>query len=116
MLGRRGVDPLSVAVIGGGIAGITAAIKLKDKGYHVTLFEKAEFLGGNLSSNSLDQNNKPFEVYPHIFGDWYEVRAVAGVDGGTISQIPRFISPAPAAARRYISRSPDDVRCAVWRP
>jgi len=65
-------DELSVAVIGGGIAGITAAIKLNKLGYHVTLFEKADQLGGNLSSNSPDQKNKPFEVYPHIFGDWYE--------------------------------------------
>lgn len=66
------VDPRSVAIIGGGIAGITAAIKLLNQGYHVTLFEKEEVLGGNLSSNSKDNHKETWEVYPHIFGDWYE--------------------------------------------
>jgi predicted NAD/FAD-binding protein len=64
-------DKRSVAVIGGGIAGITAAAKLFQQGYNVTLFEKAEKLGGNLSSNSPDNEGGTQEVYPHIFGDWY---------------------------------------------
>jgi len=35
-------------VIGGGIAGITAALSLADCGFHVDLVEKQEILGGNL--------------------------------------------------------------------
>lgn len=61
----------TVAVIGGGIAGITSAIKLARRGYAVTLFEKADVLGGNLSSNSKDNKGGRWDVYPHIFGDWY---------------------------------------------
>jgi predicted NAD/FAD-binding protein len=68
----------SVAVIGGGIAGITAAVKLFQQGYHVTLFESADGLGGNFSSNSTDDkwsSTDPEEnrrdIYPHIMGDWY---------------------------------------------
>jgi len=68
---KRNSPGAKVAVIGGGIAGITTAIKLHQQGYQVTLFEKAERLGGNLSSDSPDNNGDPRDVYPHIFGDWY---------------------------------------------
>jgi uncharacterized protein with NAD-binding domain and iron-sulfur cluster len=61
----------TVAVIGGGLSGITAAVKLFKQGYHVTLFEKNAALGGNLSSNSKDNTGQNLDVYPHIFGDWY---------------------------------------------
>lgn len=71
-----------VAVIGGGLAGITSAIKLYRQGYRVTLFEAASGLGGNLSSNSADSGDATADsasrksgdrdIYPHIFGDWYQ--------------------------------------------
>jgi zeta-carotene desaturase len=40
----------SVAVIGGGLAGISTACALSDAGYKVTLFERRPFLGGRASS------------------------------------------------------------------
>jgi isorenieratene synthase len=39
-----------VAVIGGGIAGIAAAAHLGERGFGVTLFEKASYLGGKVGS------------------------------------------------------------------
>jgi uncharacterized protein with NAD-binding domain and iron-sulfur cluster len=62
----------SVAVIGGGIAGITAAVKLYQQGFDVTIFEKGAQLGGNLSSGSVDNTGVARDIYPHIFGDWYK--------------------------------------------
>jgi squalene-associated FAD-dependent desaturase len=42
--------PKSVAVIGGGVAGISAAVALADHGFQVELFEKRPLLGGRASS------------------------------------------------------------------
>src|SRR5271169_4623813 len=40
----------TVAVAGGGLAGLAAACALSDVGFRVTLFEKRPFLGGRASS------------------------------------------------------------------
>src|SRR5919202_1749023 len=40
----------TVAVIGGGLAGISAGCALADAGYKVTLFERRPYLGGRASS------------------------------------------------------------------
>jgi squalene-associated FAD-dependent desaturase len=41
---------ITVAVIGGGLAGLAAACALADSGFQVTLFERRPFLGGRASS------------------------------------------------------------------
>jgi zeta-carotene desaturase len=40
----------SVGIVGGGLAGLSAACALADSGYKVTLFERRSFLGGRASS------------------------------------------------------------------
>jgi heterodisulfide reductase subunit A len=42
----------SILVIGGGIAGISAAIEIADKGYEVTLIEKSPSIGGHMAQLS----------------------------------------------------------------
>ncbi|MBI5096646.1 MAG: FAD-dependent oxidoreductase, partial [Nitrospirae bacterium] len=39
-----------VIVIGGGFAGLSAAVELSSAGYHVTLAEQRRFLGGRAYS------------------------------------------------------------------
>src|SRR5689334_4099967 len=46
---RNSIDK-SVAIIGGGVAGIAAALPLADAGFAVQLFEKRALLGGRASS------------------------------------------------------------------
>jgi glutamate synthase (NADPH/NADH) small chain len=58
-----------VAVIGGGISGISAALELDRKGFQVTIYEKSEQLGGRLwdyEGVNLDQGVLEEEL--QIFG------------------------------------------------
>jgi Flavin containing amine oxidoreductase len=65
--------PPKVAVIGAGIAGMTSALRLAQRGYDVTLFESTDRLGGNVSSSVRKVNGKPvyYDVYPHMYCAWY---------------------------------------------
>lgn len=50
---ERTAEPKRVAVVGGGIAGLTAARVAAERGHAVTLFEKEERLGGQLGIASV---------------------------------------------------------------
>src|SRR5450631_799866 len=58
-----------VAIVGAGIAGLTCALRLSERGYKVTLYEKEPMLGGDLSSEY--EYGMFHDVYPHLFCDWY---------------------------------------------
>ncbi len=60
-----------VAIIGGGIAGLTCALRLSERGYAVTLYEKHEMLGGQISSVKDGKYGMYHDVYTHLFCDWY---------------------------------------------
>jgi hypothetical protein len=62
---------IKVAVVGGGIAGLTAALRLAQSGCKVTVYEKASNVGGNLGGDRDPQGNF-HDVYPHMFGEWYD--------------------------------------------
>lgn len=54
----------TVAVIGSGIGGIASAIRLKVKGYDVSIFEKNNYPGGKLSE--IRQNDFRFDAGPSL--------------------------------------------------
>ena len=53
---------MRLAVIGGGISGITAATLLSDHGHEVTLFEASARLGGHTNTVRLDLADETHEV------------------------------------------------------
>jgi uncharacterized protein with NAD-binding domain and iron-sulfur cluster len=60
----------TVTVAGGGIAGLTAALRLAERGYRVKLYEQKPALGGNLGSRRA-AGGVQLDVYPHMYGNWY---------------------------------------------
>jgi hypothetical protein len=63
-------DQPSVTIAGGGLAGMTAALRLAERGCEVKLYEQKTMLGGNLASRTL-LDGPMLDVYPHMFLGWY---------------------------------------------
>ena len=58
-----------VTVAGGGLAGLTAALRLAERGYQVKLYEQKPWLGGDLASRPAP--GVELDVYPHMYLSWY---------------------------------------------
>ena len=59
----------TVTIIGGGLAGMTAALRLLERGFRVSLFEASTRLGGKARAN---QNGSDYNDHGyHIFPKWY---------------------------------------------
>ena len=56
----------TVAVIGGGLAGISAGSALADAGHHVELFERRPYLGGRASSYELPGTGEVVDNCQHV--------------------------------------------------
>jgi hypothetical protein len=59
----------TVTIIGGGIAGLTAALRLAERGFAVTIYERGPLLGGNLSG--VRRMGVYHDIYPHMFAQWF---------------------------------------------
>jgi len=59
-----------VTVAGGGLAGMTAALRLAERGYRVKLYEQKSMLGGDLASRP-SADGVELDVYPHMYLSWY---------------------------------------------
>lgn len=58
-----------VTVVGGGLAGLAAALRLAERGYPVKLYERSTRLGGNVGSRPA--GSEQLDVYPHMYLNWY---------------------------------------------
>ena len=58
-----------VHIVGGGISGLVAALRLAQRGYRVIVYEERNVLGGNVGG--FEKNGYHYDVYPHMFGDFY---------------------------------------------
>jgi phytoene desaturase len=56
---------MKVAIIGAGIAGMCAAVRMASRGYEVDLYEKSDKLGGKLHSFTIDEYR--FDFGPSLF-------------------------------------------------
>ena len=64
---EKAAVPKKVLVIGGGAAGMNAAIAAADRGHAVTLYEKDDFLGGQLYLAAAPPGRAEFSNWPGIW-------------------------------------------------
>ena len=80
ILAHRGHDtaehPRSVAVIGGGIAGLAAATGLAERGVDVTIYETAPQLGGRVRSWPMADGRNMSRGFHAFFRQYYNLRAL----------------------------------------
>ncbi len=121
---RAGEPGERVAVIGAGLAGLTAARELADAGFEVTVLEARDRIGGRVSSRDASGFDEPIELGAMFVTD-PELRtalAAASVDtrrfgavveartpDGTIASIPDTGPAAIAAAQSWAETQPTDV-------
>ncbi|NTW55949.1 MAG: FAD-dependent oxidoreductase [Chlorobiaceae bacterium] len=88
--------PRRAAVIGGGLAGVSAALELAEKGFDVTLVESSASLGGKLTGWNIDALGDTFPVEHgfHGFFDQYynlnEIFAKGGVKQAVFNESPGY--------------------------
>ncbi len=58
--------PKRVAIVGGGLAGLSAAVRLAEAGAACTLFEKRPYLGGRVSSFRDPETGQVLDNGPHL--------------------------------------------------
>ena len=90
----------SIAVLGGGIAGLTAAHRLTRLGHRVRLFEQSGRVGGALRSERTP-DGWLIEAGPNSLQETPAVSALIA----ELDLAPELVAAAPAAKNRYLVRS-----------
>jgi hypothetical protein len=115
-------DQPRVTVVGGGLAGLTAALRLAERGYRVTVHEQKDQPGGDLASKPGRDGTTYLDVYPHMYLNWYVnfwrlvgdvtnadreqlFRPVEGVKELDRGQFPRFSELSHPFTPRYLLRN-----------
>ncbi len=78
-----------VVVVGGGLAGLTAAITLAERGFVVTLFEQAAHLGGKIGGWTVRALGEEFPIehgFHKFFAQYYNLREVLA-DAGALGDL-----------------------------
>ncbi|XMG34119.1 FAD-dependent oxidoreductase [Amycolatopsis bartoniae] len=91
---ERVPEPKRVAVVGGGIAGLTAATALAERGVVVDLFERERYWGGRvggwtttLADGSTVGMSRGFHAF---FRQYYNLRALLGRAGVALRPVPDY--------------------------
>jgi hypothetical protein len=94
-----------VTVVGGGLAGLTAALRLAERGYRVKLYEQKSMLGGDLGSRP-GAGGVELDVYPHMYPSWYHNfwRLLSDVTDGDRDERFRPVSGYSQLRRREFPR------------
>lgn len=67
---KPGAPKLKVAIVGGGLAGLSTAVELLDQGYEVDIYEGRPWVGGKVASFK-DKDGNHIEMGLHVFFGCY---------------------------------------------
>ena len=89
----KGAPKLRVAIVGGGLAGLSTAVELLDQGYEVDIYEGRQWVGGKVASFK-DKDGNHIEMGLHVFFGCYFnlfrlmdkvcLLIIIGTDGGCV--------------------------------
>jgi uncharacterized protein with NAD-binding domain and iron-sulfur cluster len=109
-----------VVVLGGGIAGLTAAHELIERGFDVTVYEQRDHLGGKAASTSTD--GLPGEHGFRFFPGWYQhlpdtmKRIPSGEDGDGAQKRTVYQNLVPAQTNLFASYRREPIPALVRFP
>lgn len=103
---------MQIAIVGAGIAGLTAARQLQSQGHHVTVYEKNDAVSGRMSTRQtelggFDHGAQYFTASSDRFkkevDDWRKVEWVMPWEAKLVSLDAGNSSPAGRAGNRYVA-------------
>lgn len=83
-MSKKDTSPKKAIIIGAGVAGLAAAIRLAVKGYAVQVFEKNDYVGGKLSHFAL--GDYQFDAGPSLFTEPENIEALFQLAGEPIEE------------------------------
>ena len=101
-------EKLTACIIGAGVGGLATAIRLAAKGYHVTVFEKAEEPGGKIASFVKDGYR--FDMGPSLFTLPYLIDELFALHGKKRDDYLKVVS-LPVACNYFF---PDGTSLKAW--
>lgn len=107
---QTGVIDTDVAIVGGGIAGLTTAVGLAESNLDVTVFEKKSRLGGRARSWTDPETGDPVHIGPHIFMSEYpnmlNLLGELGTSDRVVWQKDKFITMVEGQTTRVMKQYP----------
>jgi uncharacterized protein with NAD-binding domain and iron-sulfur cluster len=98
---QAAVDPKKIVVIGGGVAGLTAAHELQERGFKVVVYERNDRLGGKARSFPVP-NKSPFPEVIHKQPAEHGFRFFPGFYKHLTETLSRIPCPEPGNEKRRV--------------
>jgi len=99
-----------VIIVGSGLAGISAATRLMEQGFNITLYEQNDFLGGKLGAHTVSGKPDPHEHCYHMYLNWYNnfwqlMREIGALDKFIPSPVIGCRLPGDKETRPYLTNA-----------
>jgi uncharacterized protein with NAD-binding domain and iron-sulfur cluster len=99
-----------VIIVGSGLAGISAATRLIEQGFDITLYEQNDFLGGKLGAHRDGEGDDPHEHCYHMYLNWYNnfwqfMREIGALNKFISSEVIGYRRPGDKQTRQGLTNA-----------